>query len=446
MTVWSVIFKRPISKRPIGGNAMASPSLSAPRGSGSSASGEIDLLLPLRSAGSLENPYPIYSVIRTVRPVLQVPIPGYDGPGLWMLTRYRDVHAVLRDPRFSVERIRAPLVRDNLDRMPEFLRQSAQGLRSMLIMDPPDHTRVRKLVNKAFTPKRIAALRGHIEALVEALLDEAAARGRFDVIHDLAEPLPAIVIAELLGVPPEDHRQFREWSSALISGMSSQEAAGRASATAAAQRLLGYLAETIAARRRAPREDLISAMIEAQEERDALSDAELLATSNLLLLAGHETTTNLIGNGLLALLRERDEWRRLCATPALLPSAIEELLRFDGPVQATVRVALEDVAIDEHAIPAGALVLVSIGAANHDPATFADPDRLDLARDPNPHLAFGFGTHFCLGAPLARLEAQLAFAALARRFPKLALLDDRPAYRPNPVLRGLVRLDVEAAA
>lgn len=444
MTAWSVIFKRPI-----GGNAMASQpwsSPSDPRGSGAAAAGEIDLLLPLRSAGSLENPYPIYSVIRTVRPVLQVPIPGHDGPGLWMLTRYRDVHGVLRDPRFSVERIRAPLVRDNLDRMPEFLRQSAQGLRSMLIMDPPDHTRVRKLVNKAFTPKRIAALRGHIEALVETLLDEAAAHGRFDVIHDLAEPLPAIVIAELLGVPPEDHRQFREWSSALISGMSSQDAAGRASATAAGQRLFGYLAETIAARRCAPREDLISAMIEAQEERDALTDAELLATSNLLLLAGHETTTNLIGNGLLALLREPDEWRRLCATPSLLPSAIEELLRFDGPVQATVRVALEDVAIDEHVIPEGALVLVSIGAANHDPASFAEPDRLDLARDPNPHLAFGFGTHFCLGAPLARLEAQLAFSALTRRFPKLALLDDRPAYRPNPVLRGLVRLDVEAVA
>jgi cytochrome P450 len=365
---------------------------------------------------------------------------------MWMLTRYRDVHDALRDARFSVERIRAPLVRDNLTRMPEFLRQSAQGLRSMLIMDPPDHTRVRKLVNKAFTPKRIAALRAHIEALVGTLLDEAAERGRFDVIHDLAEPLPAIVIAELLGVPAQDHRQFREWSSALISGAASPSAAARTDAAAAGQRLFGYLADTIADRRRAPREDLISAMLQAQEERDALSDAELLATSNLLLLAGHETTTNLIGNGMLALLREPDAWRRLCAQPELLPTAIEELLRFDGPVQATVRVALEEVRIDEHPIPQGALVMVSIGAANHDPAVFANPDRLELARDPNPHLAFGFGTHFCLGAPLARLEAQLAFQALTRRFPKLALVDDRPAYRPNPVLRGLVRLEVESAA
>jgi len=407
--------------------------------------GEFDLLLPLRSAGSLDNPYPVYSVIRTVRPVLQVPVPDFDGPGMWLLTRYRDVHGVLRDPRFSVERVRAPLVRDNLARLPEFLRQSAQGLRSMLIMDPPDHTRVRKLVNKAFTPKRIAALRGHIEALVRELTDAALAKGRFDLIHDIAEPLPAIVIAELLGVPPDDHRQFREWSSALIAGIASPEAGARQAANAAGQSLFGYLADTIAARRRDPRDDLISAMIQAQEERDALSDAELLATSNLLLLAGHETTTNLIGNGTLALLREPDEWRRLCNEPTLLPSAVEELLRFDGPVQATVRVALEDVAIDEHTIPEGALVMVSIGAANHDPAVFERPDELDLARDPNPHLAFGFGTHFCLGAPLARLEALVAFEALTQRFPKLTLLDDAPAYRANPVLRGLQRLEVTAA-
>jgi cytochrome P450 len=419
---------------------MASPARPA-----ESSPGEFDLLLPLRSAGSLENPYPIYSVIRTVRPVLQVPVPGYEGPGVWLLTRYADVHGVLRDARFSVERMRAPIVRDNLDRLPEFLRQSVQGLRSMLIMDPPDHTRVRKLVNKAFTPKRIAALRGHIEEIARELVDAALAKRRFDLIHDVAEPLPAVVIAELLGVPPGDHRQFREWSSALIAGIASPATEARSAAVAAGRSLFGYLAEIIAARRREPRDDLISAMIHAQEERDALSDAELLATSNLLLLAGHETTTNLIGNGTLALLRDRDAWRRLCAEPGLLPSAVEELLRFDGPVQATLRVALEDVAIDGHTIPEGALVLVSIGAANHDPAVFEGPDRLDLARDPNPHLAFGFGTHFCLGAPLARLEATLAFEALTRRLPGLALVHDEPEYRPNPVLRGLRRLEVSAS-
>ena len=410
----------------------------------SDGSGDFDLFLPLRSAGSLENPYPIYSVIRTVRPVLEVPVPNYAGPGMWMLTRYRDVHSVLRDPRFSVERLRAPLMRDNLDRMPEFLRQSATGMRSMLIMDPPDHTRVRKLVNKAFTPKRIAALRGHIEAIVRELADEAQAKGTFDLIHDVAEPLPAIVIAELLGVPVEDHRRFRQWSSAMINGFASPSAEARATGTEAARQIFDYLADIIAARRRAPREDLISAMIAAQEERDALTDAELLATGNLLLLAGHETTTNLIGNGTLALLREPDQWKRLCNERALLPTAIEELLRYDGPVQATVRVALEDVAIDDQVIPEGSLVLVSIGSANHDPDVFEDPDRLDLARDPNPHLTFGFGTHFCLGAPLARLEAQLAFDALTKRFPGLSLVEDRPVYRANPVLRGLTSLDVAA--
>ncbi|WP_310768164.1 cytochrome P450 [Mycobacterium sp. Z3061] len=406
------------------------------------ASADFDLFLPLRSAGSLENPYPMYSVIRTVRPVLEVPVPNYSGPGVWMLTRYHDVHSVLRDPRFSVERLRAPLMRDNLDRMPEFLRQSATGMRSMLVMDPPDHTRVRKLVHKAFTPKRVAALRGHIEAIVGELADEAQAKGTFDLIHDVAEPLPAIVIAELLGVPAEDHRQFRQWSSTMINGFASPSAEARATGAEAGRQVFDYLAGIIAARRRAPREDLISAMIAAQEERDALTDAELLATGNLLLLAGHETTTNLIGNGTLALLREPDQWVRLCKEPALLPTAIEELLRYDGPVQATVRVALEDVAIDDQVIPEGSLVLVSIGSANHDPDMFKDPDQLDLARVPNPHLAFGFGTHFCLGAPLARLEARLAFDALTKRFPGLSLVDDRPVYRTNPVLRGLTSLDV----
>ena len=405
-------------------------------------SGDFDLLLPLRSAGSLENPYPVYRLIRTVRPILEVPVPDFDGPGVWMLSRYDDVHALLRDPRFSVDRVRAPLVRDNLDRLPDFLRQSAEGMRSMLVMDPPDHTRVRKLVNKAFTPKRIEALRAHIEDIVRELLDAAVAAGGMDLVHDFAEPLPAVVIAELLGVPPEDHRQFREWSSQLIAALGAASLDARRAAAPASQSLLDYLAHTIAARRQEPRDDLISAMIQAQEERDALSDGELLATCNLLLLAGHETTTNLIGNGCLALLREPGEWRRLCEDSTLLPSAVEELLRFDGPVQLTVRIALEDVEIDGHRIPEGALVILSIGAANHDPAIFPEPDRLDVGRDPNPHLSFGFATHFCMGAPLARLEAQVAFQALTTRFPGLSLLDDCPEYRPNPVLRGLKRLDL----
>ena len=403
---------------------------------------EFDLLLPLRSAGSLEDPYPVYSLLRTVHPVLPVPVPDFDGPGVWLLTRYRDVHGVLRDNRFSVDRMSAPLIRENLARLPSFIQQSAFGMRSLLVMDPPDHTRVRKLVNKAFTPRRVAELRPRVEALVAEEIDAIARNEQFDLIHDLAEPLPAIVIAELLGVPAADHRQFREWSSTLIAALAARNDIERARGSEAAQKILQYLSDVIAERRREPRDDLISAMIAAQEERDVLSDAELLATCNLILLAGHETTTNLIGNGMLALLREPEQLERLRAQPELVPSAVEELLRFDGPVQATIRVAREALEIDGREIPQGALLLVNLGAANRDPDVFDDPDRLDVGRDPNPHIAFGFATHFCLGAPLARLEAQLAIDALVQRFPGLHLLEDAPQYRENPILRGLKRLNL----
>ncbi len=405
---------------------------------------EFDLLRPLRSAGSLENPYPVYSLLRSARPVLEMPTESYDGPGVWLLTRYADVHEGLRDPRLSVERMKAPIIRDNLDRMPAFVRQGAQGLRSMLVMDPPDHTRVRKLANKAFTPKRVAALHDRVQALVDTELDAIAERGETDLIHDLAEPLPAIVIAELLGVPPEDHRQFREWSTVLIAGVgNTQDQEGVRRSSAAGEKIFNYLRGIIAERRAEPRDDLISAMIQAQEERDALSDDELLATSNLLLLAGHETTTNLIGNGMLALLREPEQLQRLRDDPSLLPTAVEELLRYDGPVQATIRVATEDIQIDEHRIPKGSPMLLNIGAANHDPAVFEAPEELDIGRDPNPHLAFGFSTHFCMGAPLARLEAQLAIGGLLTRFAHIELLDDAPSYRPNPILRGLQQLHLK---
>jgi cytochrome P450 len=404
---------------------------------------EFDLFLPLRSKGGLENPFAIYSLLRTVRPVMKLPTQGYDGPGVWFLTRYRDVHDALRDPRFSVERMRATIIRENVERLPAFIQQAAQGLRSMLTMDPPDHTRVRKLVNKAFTPRRIESLRHHIETIVDELLAPVMDAGQMDVIDALAAPLPAIVIAELLGVPPEDHRQFKTWASEIVATLGQPTiGARRAAAAPAIQKLFGYLSEIIADRRKEPRDDLISAMVQAQEENDALTDTELLATSNLLLIAGHETTTNLIGNGLLALLREPDELERLRGDGSLLPTAIEELLRYDGPVQATVRVATEDLEIDGNEIDAGSLVLVGIGAANHDPAVFNEPERLDIGRDPNPHLAFGFGAHFCLGAPLARLEGEIAFRVLLERFPNLALATEAPQYRSNPVLRGLVSLPV----
>jgi cytochrome P450 len=251
------------------------------------------------------------------------------------------------------------------------------------------------------------------------------------------------VIAELLGVPAADHKQFKQWSGELVAAGAGDPFGAREAFEGALAKLLDYLRGVIAERRREPRDDLISAMIEAQEERDALSDAELLATSNLLLIAGHETTTNLVGNGTLALLRHPDELARLRAEPGLLRSAIEELLRYDSPVQGTARVAREAIALDRATIPEGALVLAGIGAANRDPAVFADPDRLDVGRRDNHHLSFGFGAHFCLGAPLARLEAEVVFGALLARLPDLALDEaSPPVQRRNLILRGLEALHV----
>jgi cytochrome P450 len=392
----------------------------------------------------LTDPYPFYAALRASQPVFRLPVGESSGPGVWLLTRHADVHAVLRDARFSVDRRRARIVRENIDRLAIGMVLGEEGgLRTMLVMDPPDHTRVRGLVSKAFTPRRVAALRPRIEQIIDELLAEPAARGSMDVMADFAAPLPAIVIAELLGVPAEDHREFRQWSSELVSLVgSANPLAIRERLEKAFGRILDYLRGVIAERRRAPADDLISGMIEAQEERDALSDVELLATSNLLLLAGHETTTNLIGNGTLALLRHPDQLARLRADRALLPDAIEELLRYDSPVQATVRVATQDVEVGGQKIPAEALVVVGIGAANRDPAVFRDPDRLDLARGGNHHLSFGFGVHFCLGASLARLEAELAFGALLERFPRLELATDAVSHRANLILRGLTALPV----
>jgi cytochrome P450 len=393
----------------------------------------------------LADPYPFYAALRAAQPVLRVPLPG-EGPGVFVLTRHADCHAVLRDPRFSVDRSRAAVVRANRDRLPLQLIEGPGALRSMLLMDPPDHTRVRGLVSKAFTPRRVAALAPRIEALVEELLDAAAARGdgTLDVIRDFAEPLPAIVIAELLGVPPEDHRTFKGWSSALIDGLAGGPLGGPADVESLVRPLLDYLGGVIAARRRAPGGDLISGMLEAQEERDALSDAELLATSLLLLLAGHETTTNLIGNGTLALLHHPEELARLRADAGAIENAVEELLRFDSPVQATARVALEDVELGGQRVAKEALVLTVIGAANRDPAVFAEPDRLDLDRaEARQHLSFGLGPHFCLGAGLARLEGRVALRGLLARHPHLRLAADDPPHRPSFFLRGLASLPVE---
>jgi len=402
---------------------------------------------PFANPAFLANPYPVYALLRATSPVFRPPIPGYEGPGAVVLTRYQDVELVLRDPRFSVDRARAHLFHVFSDRFPRQLIEGPDGFRTMLMLDPPDHTRLRQLVSRAFTPRRVEErLAPRIEALVEELLAPARERGELDVMRDFAEPLPAIVIAELLGVPAKDHRQFKQWSSELLAEGPARafEPGAQERTTALFGRLREYMRGIVAERRRAPGEDLISGMIEAQQEQGALTEGELISNSLLLLIAGHETTTNLIGNGLLALLRHPEQVERLRREPALLDNAIEELLRYDSPVQATLRIATEDVALGGATISKDAAVIVLLGAANRDPAEFPEPDRLDLARENVRHLSFGLGTHFCLGAGLARLEARLAFRGLLA-LPKLGLAAAAPEYRPNPFLRGLRSLPVSLA-
>jgi cytochrome P450 len=368
-------------------------------------------------------------------------VPVDVGAGVFLLTRHQDVQPALRDVRLSADRRNSDAIRLNRDRLPKQL--TGDENISMLVMDAPDHTRVRGLVNKAFTPRRVLALRPRIEAIADELLAEPTRAQRMELMTDLAAPLPAIVIAELLGVPASDHPKFRAWAADIVSAGSAIASGESSNRTEAAfDALRDYLRAIIAARRREPRDDLISGLVAAQEDRDALTDTELVATAILLLLAGHETTTNLIGNGTLALLNHPSELARLRAEPELLKSAIEEMLRFDSPVQATARAASEDVEYGGVPIAKGAIVIAGIGAANRDPAVFPEPDRFDIARRENHHLSFGFGAHFCLGAPLARLEGEIAFRTLLERFPKLALAEQKIEHRPNPILRGLKALQV----
>lgn len=380
------------------------------------------------------DPYPMYHRLRAEDPVHRSPL------GFWVLTRYDDVASVLRDPNFAKEAI-AAFVAQRLGV------EATVGVGiSMLDRDPPDHTRLRSLVSKAFTPRVVEGLRPRIQQIVDELLDRAEDHRSMDLIEELAYPIPVIVICEMLGVPVEDHERFRGWSLDLARGLdATMLGAGSDVAVRAAdsrRALSAYFRELIAERRDSPRGDLLTALITAEEAGDKLSEHELLATCILLLVAGHETTVNLLGNGTLALLRHPAELRRLRENPGLIGSAVEELLRYDGPVQRTARVPSAAAVIDGHTIEAGEMVMPFIGAADRDPAHFPDPDRLDLTRTDNRHIAFGWGIHFCLGAPLARLEGQIAINTMLRRFPKLALATDRPEYRQSLTLRGLKALPV----
>lgn len=387
----------------------------------------------LSSSSFIADPYPTYDRLRESEPVSFFPGSGPAG-GFWFLTRYEDVRLVLGDKRLS---------KDMTPFVPEE-RQNPISL-SMLFRDPPDHTRLRSLVNKAFTPRMIQGLTPRITEIADDLVDRMRQNGEADVIRDLALPLPVIVIADMLGVPSEDRDSFREWSNDIIAGgdLAQEYEERQKRSLAASQALIEYLSRLIYERRRQPEDDLISGMIDARDEHGTLSEEELLGNCMLLLIAGHETTVNLIGNGTLALLNHPDQLERLGGAPEISGTAVEEALRFESPVQhSTFRVTTGEMELGGRTIGEGEQVVAALGAANRDPEQFPEPERFDVARDPNRHLAFGRGPHFCLGAPLARLEAEITLPRLfsGPTSPKLA--DDNLSWRANTAFRGLEYLGV----
>ena len=388
----------------------------------------------------LANPYPLYHRLRTEDPVHWDPFLH-----AWVVTRYADVVTVLH--RFSANRTPTPeqLAAIGLESLSPIARVM---VRQMLFLDAAAHTRLRSLAAHAFTPRRVAMLREHIADIAARLLDAVAPRGRMDVIADFAAPLPAIVTAEMLGVPVEDHPQLKAWSADFAEVLGNfQHNPERATRTLqATEAMTTYFRDAVREQRARPREGLIHALLTAELDGDRLSEEEVVANCIITMVGGQETTTNLIGNGVLSLLRNPGELARLRSDPALIPSAVEELLRYESPTQHTARVAPEDVELGGTLIRKRQGVIAVMGAANRDPERFPDPDRLDLGRPDNRHLAFGWGAHFCFGAPLARIEGQLAFEALLRRFPRLALEPAPLVWRPNLALRGLEALPVSFGA
>jgi len=380
------------------------------------------------------NPYPIYKRLREEDPV-------HESPNMfgWFLSRHEDV-SLIRDPRFvqrgpNFEEFYAQYVGTEN----EAWGRMAGGF--MLGMDPPDHTRLRSLVTKAFTPRAVERLRVRIREIVDGLIASLQGRDDIDLIADFAYPLPVTVICELLGVGSDTDR-FRPWSDAIGKAMDIEFPEVIRAASLASEQMIDYFSPIIDERRRSPGDDLLSALIAAEDDGDRLTRDEVISNLILLLFAGHETTVNLIGNGMLALMRDRDQWTKLCAAPSLARHTVEEALRYDSPVQLTSRNAAADIELKGKKIEAGQHVIFLLGSANHDPAVFTDPDRLDIERTDVRHMSFGGGIHFCVGAPLARLEGEIAFEALARAFPDLSLADDEPEWREMMVLHGLKQLQL----
>jgi cytochrome P450 PksS len=384
------------------------------------------------------NPYPFYARLRAEAPVYRIlkPEPA------WIVSRYDDVLMVLKDDRFVKDPANA-LTPEQIAQQHWFRKVFKSLKRNMLDLDPPHHTRLRALVSKTFTPRMIEQLRPRIQKLSDELLDQAAAARDIDLLRDYALPLPITIIAEMLGVPVQDRHKFGRWSNAIVAAASSTW--GLLKAVPRAIALIRYLRKIIKKRRADPKDDLVSALARVEEAGDTLSEEELLAMVFLLLIAGHETTVNLIGNGTLALLEHPDQMEKLRRQPDLIKPAIEELLRYSSPVElATERYAAADTTIAGVTIKHGDMVYAGIASANRDERQFANPDALDITREPNRHLAFGLGTHFCLGAPLARLEGQIAIGTLLRRVPqlRLAVEPSRLRWRRGLLLRGLEGLPV----
>ncbi|MGI5241297.1 cytochrome P450 family protein [Dactylosporangium sp. CA-139066] len=378
------------------------------------------------------DPHPVYAALRQEAPVHPVTLPN--GMEIWLITRYTDCKAALADPRLSKRQGAGNNARN--------LSPQARSplTHHLLAADPPDHTRLRRLVSKVFTARRVEELRPRVGELSAALIEPLRSKDSADLVEEYAVHLPIQVICELLGVPIEDQADFRHWTSVMVSA-----SAGGAGVPEAAAAFVGYLLKLIERKRATPAGDLLSALIATRDEGDRLSEDELTSMAFLLLLAGHETTVNLIGNGMYTLMRLPEEHRRLRKDPSLIPAAVEEFLRLESPVEtATSRTAMEPVTYGGVTIPAGAMVAVSLLSADRDPERFPAPGEFDLSRPENQHLAFGFGIHYCLGAPLARLEAQIAFTDLLTAFPdmRLAVPPSEVSWRPGTLIRGTAALPV----
>ena len=394
-----------------------------------------EVLSPERIA----DPHSYFSVLRE-----QDPVHWNEKYRAWFIHRYDDVLDALRDPRFSSERIGAAY-----DRLTEEQKAERQPTYDILMdwlvfRDPPDHTRLRRLVSRAFTPRAVEAWRDRITGVVDELIDGLSERDHFDLIEDFAYPIPAVVIAEMMGVPPDDRDRFKDWSDDVMILVFGARGVGdrRARAQQGLVELAAYLGDLVTHYRQHPADNIISNLVEVSEGDDSLQDPEIVANCVLFLFGGHETTTNLIGNGIRVLLNHPDQLQKLRDDLSLIKPAVEEILRFDGPSKMEVRTLADQVEMGEKTLPAGDMVYLVQHAANRDPDAFDQPDQFDIARDPNNHIGFGFGLHFCLGASVARLEGTIALEALVRRLPNLELGPEPEVWVPTMLSRGLEHLPV----